>query len=198
MKIFRLIPDNKNLEESFDKEIPLQVLPDTALLIQKRPFFIPDFTQNCTAQICCALRINRLGRSINERFAHRYYDADAVTLGVHFVARDLYQQLKSEGKPCDIAVGFDNAVAVSEKKTSHFVSARTATLNVAGTTYTAAIRPELFKVMDQQISNISSYYTLKQGDLILFPLAVDEVQVQIDNHVTMSLDDDEVLAFNVK
>ncbi|EJW95300.1 2-hydroxyhepta-2,4-diene-1,7-dioate isomerase, fumarylacetoacetate hydrolase family protein, partial [gut metagenome] len=76
MKIFRLLSPLPSV----------LTVPDTALLIQKRPFFIPDFTQDCRAQLCAVIRITRLGRSIGERFVPRYYQAEQISLGVHFVA----------------------------------------------------------------------------------------------------------------
>ena len=196
MKIFRFF-SNIDLSSTLEN-MPFQVLPDTALLIQKRPFFIPDFTEDCKVQFCYAVRINRLGRSIHEKFAHRYYDASAITLGVHFVACDLLASLQASGKPWDVAVGFDNAVAVSEHKATDFLNADEATLQIQEVPLKSAVNRDLPRLIDQQIARISAYYTLKQGDILLFPVEVDAQQVEIDNHISLFLDSEEVLSFNVK
>ena len=116
MKIFRFLPNNITTGATLYKDMGVATIPDTALLIQKRPFFIPDFTQQCVARLCVCARINRLGRSINERFAQRYYNANEMCLGVHFIAQDLLKELQCNNKPWDLAIGFDNAVAVAEGK----------------------------------------------------------------------------------
>ena len=78
---------------------------DSALITRGRPFFIPDYTQECEYETELVVRICRMGRSISERFAHRYYDA--VTVGIDFTARDLQRKLRAQGLPWDIAKGFD-------------------------------------------------------------------------------------------
>lgn len=101
MKIFRFFANNINGENALYNDVSTALIPDTALLIQKRPFFIPDFTQQCMVQLCACIRINRLGRSIHQKFAHRYYND--LTIATHFVARDLLTQLQTEQKPLDKA-----------------------------------------------------------------------------------------------
>lgn len=81
------------------------IKPDTCLLRNNQPFYYPEFTKDLHYELEVVLRINRLGRSINKRFAHRYYDA--VTLGIDFTARDLQQECKQKGLPWEIAKAFD-------------------------------------------------------------------------------------------
>ena len=73
---------------------------DSALLTDGRPFFVPSFTKRCDYETELCVRINHLGRSIPERFAHRYYDE--VTVGIDFTARDLQEQLRQKGLPWDL------------------------------------------------------------------------------------------------
>lgn len=173
-------------------------IPDTALLIQKRPFFIPDFAQKCTAQLCVVVRISRLGRSIHRRFAPRYYDAKAVTLGVHFVAEDLLRALQEKGLPWDMAVGFDNAVAVADAGQSLLTEGSEAQLKVNEATCKTHIPEGFFARADEQIERISLHYTLRQGDLLLLPLPAEAREVHIDNRLGLWLDGVEQLSFNVK
>ena len=169
-------------------------IPDTAMLIQKRPFFIPDFTNKCMVQLCACVRINRLGRSIHEHFAERYYDANKIAIGTHFVARDLLDELVEQHFPWDKAVGFDNAVVVAENPCK-----LTEGENETCLTYkTTTSKDELLPIINHQIAHISLYYTLKQGDILIFPLKLQELQVYIDEHVALSINNDTILQFNIK
>lgn len=199
MKIFRLFADNIYKESSFEEQLPVVCLPDTALLVLKQPFFVPDFTQKCMAQLCLAVRINRLGRSIHRRFAHRYYAVGDCTLAAHFVARDLLERLQGQGLPWDRAVGFDNAVAVAEQCPHDMPVPAAASLRLNDTSFEVALDWEkLTHAIDAQVAQISEYYTLRQGDLLLLPLPIRECEVQIDDRLTLLVDQEELLAFNVK
>lgn len=199
MKIFRFVTDTKLPRGECGCAMNVLTIPDTALLIQKRPFFIPDFATNCTAALCVAVRINRLGRSINRRFANRYYDLAQTTLGVHFIASDLLEILRSAGKPWDIAVGFDNAVAVSEQKETRLDANAAVAMCINQTKYETVVPCNFYEVVDIHIAHISQYYTLRQGDILLFPLELPVVPyVHIDDHIRLEVLGSEVLAFNVK
>ena len=200
MKIFRFLPNNINTGATLYKDMGVATIPDTALLIQKRPFFIPDFTQQCVAQLCVCARINRLGRSINERFAQCYYNANEMCLGVHFIAQDLLKELQCNNKPWDLAIGFDNAVAVAEgKQTMPMSDSLKATVVLNDMSHTTMFsRKLLCNEFDHQIAQISQHYTMKQGDLLLMPLNIELVEVHIDDHVSLMLNDQSQLAFNIK
>lgn len=188
MKIFRIF--DKGQRHSFC------CLPDTAMLNTKQPFFVPDFTQRCTAKLCLAVRITRLGRSIGEEFANRYYDAGALTLGVHFVASDLLETLAENGLPWDVAIGFDCAVAVAPQ--GNFLSSSEASMSVNEETYSVTISSETGKKVDAYVAEISLYYTLRQGDVLLLPLPLEEKQVSINDTLSLSLDKEKVLSFHIK
>lgn len=87
--------------------ITLFLKPDTALTRPDWPFFVPDWSEQIEYETELVVRINRLGKSIPERFAHRYYDE--ITLGIDFTARDIQRQLSQKGLPWEIAKGFDGA-----------------------------------------------------------------------------------------
>lgn len=84
--------------------------PDSALLKDGKPFFIPDFSNEVHYETELVVRINRLGKNISERFAHRCYDA--VTVGIDFTARDLQRKFRAAGNPWEISKGFDNSAAI--------------------------------------------------------------------------------------
>lgn len=199
MKIFRFFANNINGEKALYNDVSTALIPDTALLIQKRPFFIPDFTQQCMVQLCACIRINRLGRSIHQKFAHRYYND--ITIATHFVARDLLTQLQTKQKPWDKALGFDNAVAVSEDTLLTLSEDATAniTLRIDEAEVSTSLNLENMNEMaDILIADVSQFYTLRQGDLLLIPLHINEQQVHIDNHLSIHCGEHEMLAFNIK
>ena len=86
--------------------------PDSALLKDRKPFFVPDFMGRIDYEAEIVVRICRLGKGIPERFAHRYYDA--VTLGIDFTARDMQHQASENGQPWTICKGFDGSAAIGQ------------------------------------------------------------------------------------
>ncbi len=187
MKIFRLSPTGAPA-----------CLPDTALLIKQRPFFVPDFTQHCQAEVCIALRIERLGRSIAGEFARRYYDPSALTLAVTFTAVDLIEQLRTKGQPCDTAMGFDNAVAYAEG-TPAVAPGSEVRANLDAHQQRLTVPDCILSTLDAQLSFVSYYYTLRQGDLLLYPLSDQPLgEVHIDQTLTLSVSEETAYRFHIK
>ncbi len=198
MKILMSVPLHKSLKRGYFPN-PIHTLPDTALLGAKAPFFIPDFAPCCTANLYLAVRINRLGRSINNQFAHRYYDA--VAPAIHFTANPFLEELKSLRLPWDMACGFDNALAVGTF--TPIIDA----LNDGNISCEAlhngkpAIAETFSNVRDLLADFIyvaSRYYMLRQGDILLFPANQKGFDVDINDRVEASLNGAHTLAFNVK
>lgn len=199
MKIFRFFSNNITDDSAFYNQMSTVTIPDTALLIQKRPFFIPDFTSQCMLQLCICVRINRLGRSIHEHFAQRYYKESELAIGTHFVARDLLSEMMENNLPWDKAVGFDNAIVVAENACGIVEDTNVTYLTLGDDTHEAAFSlSELLPVINHQIALISQYYTLRQGDILMLPLRLEELQVSIDQHVSLSVNGKDVLQFNIK
>ena len=97
---------NKSLSPTFISNTPVVYeLPDTALLLKHRPFFIPDYAQPCSYQGSLVIRISRLGRYIAPQYAHRYFDT--ATVGIAFTADNLFEHCLSNHLPWDISKGFD-------------------------------------------------------------------------------------------
>ena len=109
------VEHNKELNNTlYNSEPVLFSKPESALIREGKPFFIPDFAERFDYETEIVVRINRLGKDIAERFAYRYYNE--VTVGIDFTARDLQDTLRSKGLPWDICKGFDGAAALG-----HFV-----------------------------------------------------------------------------
>ena len=185
--------------KSLPQEPVIFMKPDSAILKDSKPFFIPDFSQQIDYETELVVRINRLGKNISERFAHRYYDA--VTVGIDFTARDLQRKFRAEGKPWELCKGFDSSAAIGdwvdvEKfkdiQDIHFH------LDINGkTVQTGHTRDMLFGV-DKIIAYVSQFCTLKIGDLLFTGTPVGVGPVNIDNHLEGYLENEKVLDFYIR
>ena len=205
MKIFGVgmnyAAHNKELHNSLLKteEPVIFTKADSALLTGGKPFFIPDFTQQCDYETELVVRISHLGRSIPERFAHRYYTE--VTVGIDFTARDLQQRLREKGLPWDLCKGFDGSAAVGEwvpldelgdVQDLHF------RLDINGQTVQQGHTADMLYQVDELVSFVSRYFMLKTGDLIFTGTPAGVGPVHIDDHLVGYLEGRKVLEFNVK
>ena len=86
--------------------------PDTAILLKKQPFFIPDFTNEVHHEVEVLVKINRVGKYIDSKFAHKYYEQ--IGLGIDFTARDLQQELKGKGLPWEKSKAFDGSAVIGK------------------------------------------------------------------------------------
>ena len=172
---------------------------DSSLLKDGKPFFIPDFMGRIDYETELVVRICRLGKSIPQRFAHRYYDA--VTVGIDFTARDMQQRLRSEGKPWDICKGFDGAAALGgwvpldkfrDIQAIHF------RLDINGKTVQEGCTSDMLYKVDELIAYISRYFTLKTGDILYTGTPAGVGPVKIDDHLEGYIEDRKVLEFNCK
>ena len=163
---------------------------DSAMLIPGKPFFIPDHLGRIDYEAELVVRICRLGRNISERFAHRYYDA--VTVGIDFTARELQQQASRNGLPWTIAKGFDGSAAIGEwvpiseefrVKSEEFATAISFRLDKNGETVQRGNTAYMIHSIDQLISYISRFFTLKTGDLIYTGTPVGVGPVAIGDHL---------------
>lgn len=193
--------DNKTAEGALYNEahFSLRLLPDTAVLGTKCPFFVPDFATQCRATLCAALRVSRLGRSIHPQFASRYYDS--LTAALHFTAHPLFERLMADGLPADRACGFDGALALGcwEADASDALEAGTELVARLGGQTAAKMLAPAAETADAALSAVSRYYTLRQGDILLLPVAAaDAFPVAIDDHIDLLLGGEPVLSFNVK
>jgi 2-keto-4-pentenoate hydratase/2-oxohepta-3-ene-1,7-dioic acid hydratase in catechol pathway len=141
-----------------------------------------------------------LGRSISQRFAHRYYDA--VTVGIDFTARDLQERLRAKGLPWEICKGFDGSAAVgrfiSKEALEHDIQDLTFSLDIDGTTVQKGHTADMLRPVDELVSYISRFFTLKTGDLLFTGTPAGVGPVHIGNHLTGYLEGEKVLEFNVK
>lgn len=170
----------RELNNEVPAEPVLFMKPETALILPRQPFFYPDFSKDVHHEIELVVRINRLGKHIEPQFAHRYYNE--VTLGIDFTARDLQMRLKEKGLPWEKAKAFDGSACVGEWiaiDTLGNIQNLNFYLTRNGETVQAGNTSQMLFSVNQLISYISSFFTLKIGDLIFTgtPSGVGPVQI---------------------
>lgn len=205
MKIFAVgmnyIQHNKELDGTLYKpeEPVIFTKADSALLKDSKPFFLPDELGRIDYETELVVRICRLGKSIPQRFAHRYYDA--VTVGIDFTARDLQNKLRAEGKPWELCKGFDGSAAIGEwvsVEKFRDIQAIHFHLDINGNTVQEGCSSDMLFKVDEIIAYISQWFTLKTGDILYTGTPAGVGSVHIDDHLTGWLEDRKVLEFNVK
>jgi 2-keto-4-pentenoate hydratase/2-oxohepta-3-ene-1,7-dioic acid hydratase in catechol pathway len=173
--------------------------PDSALVISNRPFFYPDFSSDVHHELEVVIKISRLGRSIEERYAHRYFNE--VGLGVDFTARDLQSEQKKKGLPWEIAKGFDYSAPISEffpvekYKDLHNLSFR---LEKNGLTVQDGSTSLMIFGFEKIISYVSRFMTLKTGDLIFTGTPAGVGPVAIGDRLEAYLEGEKLMDFPVK
>jgi 2-keto-4-pentenoate hydratase/2-oxohepta-3-ene-1,7-dioic acid hydratase in catechol pathway len=204
MKIFAVglnyASHNKEMKRTFESSEPVLFMkPDTALLKDGNPFFLPDFSDDVQYETELVVKVSRLGKNISERFAHRYYDE--VTVGIDFTARDLQKKQKELGLPWEIAKGFDHSAAIGS-----FISMEEAGdlqglsfhLDINGETVQSGNSREMIYTVDRIIAYISRFFTLKIGDLIFTGTPAGVGPVKINDHLQGYLKERKLLDFRVK
>ena len=141
--------------------------PETALLLKNRPFFHPDFSNDIHYEVELVFRIHKVGKHIQEKFAHTYYDK--VSIGIDLTARDVQVECKSKGLPWEVAKAFDSSAPLSEFiPVSEFKSVKDIkfSLNKNGKEVQHGNSADMLFDIDRIIAYISQFVTLKIGDLI--------------------------------
>ncbi len=175
----------------------ITTLADTALLTHGKPVFVPDWGGECTATACVALRISRLGKSIPQRFAQRYYDA--LSVAVKFEMSGMKSELKKEGKAWDMAENFDGAVSCGEfEETSGERPSNVDILLECGRKECRFNTENFGDIADETIATASEFLSIRQGDVMLLPLR-DTVFTAVPNtHITGFANGSKLLEFNIK
>ena len=173
--------------------------PDSALVTGNKPFFYPDFSNMVHHELEVVIRIDRLGRSIEEKFADRYFSE--IALGVDFTARDLQNEAKEKGLPWEIAKGFDYSAPISEfypldkYGDIHKLSFR---LDVNGKTVQDGNTSLMIFSFEKIIAYVSRFMTLKTGDLIYTGTPAGVGPVAINDRLEAYLEGEKLMDFPVK
>lgn len=170
MKIFCIGRNYLEHAKELNNAVPTKPLifmkPPTALLLDNKPFYYPEFTKNLHHEIEVVLKISKNGKAIQPEFAHRYYDK--IGLGIDFTARDVQDELKAKGQPWEIAKGFDNSAVLSDFVDLKDFDATNISfqLHKNGEIVQKGTTKDLIFSFDTVVSYISQFFTLQQGDLI--------------------------------
>lgn len=192
---------NKELDGTLYKpeEPVIFTKPDSALLKDGKPFFIPDFTQQCDYETELVVRICRLGKNIAPRFAHRYYDA--VTVGIDFTARDMQRKFRKDGLPWELCKGFDGSAVIGNfiaKEELPAIQEIPFRLDINGETVQQGYSGDMIHSVDDIIAYVSRFFTLKIGDLLFTGTPVGVGTAEIGQHLQGYIQDRKVLDFNVR
>tara|TARA_B100000575_G_C23026306_1_gene591005 strand:+ start:372 stop:980 length:609 start_codon:yes stop_codon:yes gene_type:complete len=156
----------KELNNSSQKEIIFFLKPETAVQIKGQPFFIPDFSNNIEHEIEIILKINKVGKFIQEKYADKYFEE--ISVGIDFTARDLQNNLKKKGLPWEAAKSFDGSAVIGTfiKKNQFDINNLNFSLKKNGIIVQNGNSKSMINNFNKIISYISNFITLKKGDLI--------------------------------
>ena len=172
--------------------------PDSAILKNGRPFFLPDFMGPIEYEAEIVVRINNLNKNIPARFAHRYYDE--ITVGIDFTAREWQRKLIAEGAPWELCKGFDGAAVLGDFRSTEGLDMKNIDfrLDLDGKTVQQANSADMLFSIDEIIEYVSRYCTLKTGDRIFTGTPAGVGPVAIDNHLQGYLAGEKLLDFYVR
>lgn len=173
--------------------------PDSAVLPRQQDFYIPEFSEDVHHEVEVLVKIKKVGKHINQRFAHKYYDE--VSLGIDFTARDLQAQLKAKGLPWEKAKGFDGAAVIGEwfsKEDFGDLDALDFKLLRNGEVAQHGNTSHMLWKIDELIAYISTYFTLKKGDVIFTGTPAGVSRVNPEDRLTGYIKDRKIFDINIK
>jgi 2-keto-4-pentenoate hydratase/2-oxohepta-3-ene-1,7-dioic acid hydratase in catechol pathway len=173
--------------------------PDTAILLKNQPFFIPDFSNDVHHEVEILVKISRVGKHIDRRFAHKYYDE--IGLGIDFTARDLQQELKSKGLPWEKAKSFDGAAVIGDfilKESFKDVNKIDFSLQKNEEVVQKGNTSLMLWKIDALIEYISKYFTIKIGDIIFTGTPSGVAKVNSNDRLAGFIEEKEVFSIKVK
>lgn len=181
-------------------EVPVFFLkPDTSIVRNNNPFFYPEFTNDLQYELEVVIKVNRLGRNVNEKFAHRYYNE--IGLGIDFTARDLQRLCKETGMPWEVAKAFDGSAPISDfvsKENFQNLSNIPFRLEKNDQIVQSGNTKDMVFNFDCIISYVSKFITLRTGDLIFTGTPSGVGPVKIGDRLKAYLGDELMLDFFIK
>lgn len=193
------LPHIKELGHQVPTEPSFFLKPETAMIVRNRPFFLPDFSNQVEYEVELLVRINKVGKCIQEKFAHTYYDE--IGLGIDFTARDLQKQCIENGNPWEIAKAFDGSAVISEfvdKQQFENIENINFHLDLNGNTVQVGNSSEMLFSIDKIISYVSQFITLKIGDIIFTGTPKGVGKVAINDTLEGWIENQKLLNFRVK
>ncbi|MCR4032252.1 MULTISPECIES: fumarylacetoacetate hydrolase family protein [Flavobacterium] len=203
MKIICVGRNYANHIEELKNERPSEPVvfmkPDSAVLLKQHPFVIPEFSEDVHHEVEIIVKINKVGKYIESKFAHKYYDE--ISVGIDFTARDLQSKLKEKGLPWEKAKAFDGSAVIGDflPKTD-FVSMENLNFELRSNSETVQKGNSsmmLWKI-DELISHVSQFFTLKIGDIIFTGTPAGVAAVKPNDVLEGFLEDKKLFRIQVK
>ncbi|MBD0852138.1 fumarylacetoacetate hydrolase family protein [Maribacter arenosus] len=175
------------------------IKPDSAVLPKDQDFYIPEFTKEVHYEVEVLIRINKVGKHIDRRFAHKYYNE--VGLGVDFTARDLQSALKQKGLPWEKAKGFDGSAVIGrwlpksdfkDLNNLNFTLYKNEELVQKGNTGL------MLWNIDELVAYVSTFFTLKKGDILFTGTPAGVGQITTNDYLSGKLEGQELFSLKIK
>lgn len=189
----------EELQNERPSEPVIFLKPDTAILPKNFPFFLPEFSNDIHHEVEILVKINRVGKHIEPKFAHKYYEE--IGLGIDFTARDVQADLKEKGLPWEKAKAFDGSAVIGEfLPKSEFNSMENLTFELTNNGKSVQIgnTSQMLWKIDELISYVSQYFTLKIGDIIFTGTPEGVAKVNPDDILEGYLDGHKLFRIQVK
>lgn len=173
--------------------------PDTAILKDNEAFYMPDFSNDVHYEVEIVLKINKMGKNIEAKFAHKYYEE--IGIGIDFTARDVQARLKEKGLPWEKAKAFNGSAPISTfVPKSNFEDLKNLNFHLEINNETRQLGNTSMMLWDfnEIIAEISNYFTLKTGDLIFTGTPSGVGKVAIGDKLTAFIEGKEMLSFEIK
>ncbi|NHF58071.1 fumarylacetoacetate hydrolase family protein [Flavobacteriaceae bacterium TP-CH-4] len=175
------------------------IKPDSAVLPKEQDFYIPEFSDDVHYEVEVLVKIKKVGKHIDERFAHTYYDE--IGLGIDFTARDLQSKLKEKGLPWEKAKGFDGAAVIGKwlpKEDFKDLNDLRFSLSKNGETVQNGHTAQMLWKIDELIAYVSRYFTLKKGDIIFSGTPAGVGRIKPNDYLSGVLEGNEMFTVKIK
>ena len=189
----------KELSNDRPSEPVVFIKPDSAVLPKEQDFYIPEFTKDVHYEVEVLVKINKVGKHIDEKFAPKYYDE--IGLGIDFTARDLQSALKAKGLPWEKAKGFDGAAVIGKwlpKSKFKDVNNLNFSLQKNNEIVQEGNTKQMLWNIDELIAHTSKFFTLKKGDIIFTGTPSGVGQIITNDYLSGSLEGIELFSLNIK
>ena len=188
----------EELENERPKDPVVFIKPDSAVLPKEQDFYIPDFTENVHYEVEVLVKICKVGKHIDKRFAHKYYNE--VGLGIDFTARDLQSQLKQKGLPWEKAKGFDGSAVIGKwlpKSDFKDLDNLNFTLEKNEVVVQKGNTGMMLWKVNELIAYVSRFFTLKKGDVLFTGTPAGVGQIATNDYLSGKLEGQELFSLKI-